>query len=108
MVAWWWSFCRDLGDGGPGGGFVHDGFAGGVRGDEGLDGEVVDRAGDAAADLVDQGDRVVGEQCVRAPGQGEVVGEVAFGLGGAHLGQGVAQRDALVPVSYTHLRAHET
>src|SRR5665811_2089704 len=89
MVSWWWSFCRDFGDGGSGRGFVDDGFAGGERGDEGLDGEVVDRSGDASADLMDQGDRVVGEQHVGAASQCEVVADVG-------------------PVSYTHLRAHET
>ena len=76
-VSGWWSLCRDLGDGGSGGGFVDDGLVGGERGDEGLDGEVVHRAGQPAADLVDQGDRVVGEQGVGAAGEGEVVGEVA-------------------------------
>jgi hypothetical protein len=33
--------------------FVDDAFAVGVGGDEGLDGEVVDRAGDAAGGVVD-------------------------------------------------------
>lgn len=42
VVAAWWSVCRDLGGGGAGAGFVDDGFAAGVGGDEGLDGEVVD------------------------------------------------------------------
>ena len=54
MVSVWWSLCRDLGDGGSCGGFVDDGFAGSEGGDEGLDGEVVDRSRDPAADLVDQ------------------------------------------------------
>jgi hypothetical protein len=61
-VAWWWSLCRDLGDRGAGGGLVDDGLAGGVGGDEGLDGEVVDGSGGAAADLVDQGGGVVAEE----------------------------------------------
>ena len=43
-----------FGDGGAGGGFVDDGFVGGVGGDEGLDGEVVDGAGAAAAGVVDE------------------------------------------------------
>ena len=53
MLARWWSFCRDLGDGSSGTGLVDDGFAVGVGGDEGLDGEVVDGPGDPSADLVD-------------------------------------------------------
>ena len=69
----WCSVCRDFGDGGAGGGFIDDGLVGGVGGDEGLDGEVVDGAGVAAAGLVDQGGGVVGEQGVGAAGQGEVV-----------------------------------
>jgi len=45
--------CRRLcvggfGDGGAGGALVDDSFAGGVGGDEGLEGEVVDGAGIAA------------------------------------------------------------
>jgi hypothetical protein len=66
------------------------------RCDEGLDGEVVDCSGDSSADVVNQCDRVVGEQRVRAAGQFEVVGQVAFGLGLAHPGHCVAQRDPLV------------
>ena len=48
------SFGGDFGDGGAGAGFVDDGLVAGVGGDEGLDGEVVHRAGQAAGDLVDQ------------------------------------------------------
>ena len=69
---------------------------GGVGGDEGLDGEVVDRSGQAAGGLVDAGDGVVGEQRVGAAGELEVVGDVVAGLGLAHGRHGVAQRDALV------------
>jgi hypothetical protein len=65
-VALWCSFGGDFGDGGAGGGFVDDGFVGGEGCDEGLDGEVVDGAGVAAAGLVDQGGGVVGEQGVGA------------------------------------------
>jgi sulfide:quinone oxidoreductase len=43
-VAWVGSFCGDFGDGSAGGAFVDDGFVGGERGDQGLDGEVVDPA----------------------------------------------------------------
>lgn len=78
MGAGWWSLCRDLGEGCSGGGFVDDGLAGGERGDEGWDGEVVDRSRDPAAALVDKRDRVVGEQRVRAAGECEVVGQVAL------------------------------
>ncbi len=38
-------FGGDLGDGGAGGGLVDDGLVRGVGGDEGLQGEVVHRAG---------------------------------------------------------------
>jgi hypothetical protein len=72
-VSGWCSFCRDLGDGGACGGFVDDGLIRGERGDEGLDGEVVDRSGVAAAGLVDQRGGVVGGQGVGAAGQVEVV-----------------------------------
>ena len=65
-------------------------------GDEGLDGEVVDRSGVAAAGLVDQRGGVVGEQGVRPSGQGDVVAQVAAGLLGRHGGHGVAQPDPLV------------
>src|SRR5262245_11954888 len=65
-----------------------------------LDGEVVDRAGHAAGLLVDEGDRVVGEQGVGeqgvgAAGEGEVVAQVAAGLLEGHAVELVAQRDAL-------------
>jgi hypothetical protein len=56
-------FC----DGGPGGGFIDDGFAFGVGGDEGLQGEVVDCTGVAAGGGVDEGERVVGEEGVDRP-----------------------------------------
>ena len=69
MVSGWWSLCRDFGDGCSGGGFVDDGFVGRERGDEGLDGEVVHGAGDAASDLVGQRDGVVGEHRVGTAGQ---------------------------------------
>src|SRR5664279_3326955 len=69
----WCSFCRYFGDGGSGAGFVDDCFLARVGGDEGLDGEVVHRAWQAARDLVDQCDRVVAEQGVGSAGQREVV-----------------------------------
>ena len=43
-----------------------------------------------------EGEGVVGEQGVGAAGEGEMVGDVAGGLGQVHAGQGVAQGDALV------------
>ena len=58
----------DLGDRGAGGWFVDEVLAGGERGDQGLQGEVVDRAGVAAAGGVDQVQRVLGEQLVGAAG----------------------------------------
>ena len=51
VIVWSWHrrclclFGGDFGDCGSGGGFVDDRFLGGVGGDEGLDGEVVDGAG---------------------------------------------------------------
>ena len=81
------SFCRyfrhggarDFRHGGARGGLVDDGFAVGVGGEEGLDGEVVDGAGVATAGLVDQGGGVVGEQGVGSAREGEVVAQVAGG-----------------------------
>src|SRR6266496_3933988 len=75
----WWSFGRDFGDGGAGGGLVDDALIGGERGQQGLQGEVVDRAWVAAAGLVDQRGGVVGEQGVGSSGQGEVVAQVVGG-----------------------------
>ena len=54
-VAWWWSVCRDLGDGGAGALLVDDVLAFGHGGDEGLGGEVVDGPGQAAGGVVDRG-----------------------------------------------------
>src|SRR5487761_1407421 len=96
VVAAWWSVCRDLGGGGAGAGFVDDGFAGGVGGDERLDGEVVDGAGQSAAGGVDQGDGVVAEQRPGPASEVQVVGDVAGGLLAGHAGHGEADGDALV------------
>jgi serine/threonine protein kinase len=63
-VSAWCSFCRDLGDGGADGGLVHDGFVRGERGDQRLDGEVVDRPWVTSAGLMDQPDRILAEQRV--------------------------------------------
>lgn len=76
--------------------FVDDALVVGVGGDEGLDGEVVDRAGDAAAGVVDQRDGVVGEQRVVAAGLGEVVGDVGGRFGESEPVEVVADGDALV------------
>jgi transposase, IS5 family len=65
----WCSVRRDFGDRCAGGGFVDDGLFGGERGHQGLQRKVVHRARIAAAGLVGQRDRVVGEQGVVAPGQ---------------------------------------
>src|SRR6516162_5875478 len=86
----------DFGDGRAGGCLVDDGFAGGVGGDEGLDGEVVDGAGVAAGGGVDEGDGVVAYEGVCAAGELEVVGDVAGGLLPGHGGHGVAEGDALL------------
>ncbi|WP_143670055.1 hypothetical protein [Streptomyces sp. Ag109_G2-15] len=68
-----------LGDGEAGGGLVDDALLLGEGGDEGLPGDVVDRAGQAAAGEVDQLDGVVGEQGVLPSGDREVVLDVAGG-----------------------------
>src|SRR6266496_1762248 len=96
VVAWWWSVCRDFGDGGAGALLVDDGLAPGPGGDQCLGGEVVDGAGQSAGGVVDQSDGVVAEQGVGAAGEGEVMGDVPAGLLGGHGGHGVAQGDPLV------------
>jgi hypothetical protein len=73
VVAWWWPVCRDLGDGGAGAVLVDDVLARCPGGDQGLGGEVVDGAGQAAGGVVDQRGGVVAEQRVGAAGEGEVV-----------------------------------
>jgi hypothetical protein len=57
----------DFANGGAGRVLVDDGFAVGVGGDERLDGEVVDRAGQPAGGLVGQRCGIVGEQGIGAP-----------------------------------------
>src|SRR5882757_10881485 len=71
---------EDFGDRGADGGLVDEGLVGGERGDQGLQGEVVHRAGETAGGGVDQVDGVLGEQLVGAAGQAEVVLDVAGGL----------------------------
>jgi hypothetical protein len=66
-VSAWCSFCGDFGDGGAGGGFVDDRLVVDEGGDERLEADVVDRAGVAAAGLVDQCGGVVGEQGAGRP-----------------------------------------
>lgn len=51
VLSWWSSVCRDLGDGGPRSGVIDNVLVGVERCDEGLDGEVVHRPGQAAASL---------------------------------------------------------
>jgi len=67
-------------DGGAGCGFVDEVLAGGEAGDQGLQGEVVDGAGVAAAGGVDQVQRVFGDDLVGSAGEAEVVADVAGGL----------------------------
>jgi hypothetical protein len=75
-VSGWCSFRRDFGDGCAGGGFVDDGLIGGERGDEGLERKVVDRTRVTRAGLMNEADRVVGQQRVGGLGdQGRVMGE---------------------------------
>ena len=62
----------------------------------GLQGDVVHRAGVAAAGLVDQRGRIVGEQGVGPPGKRAVTPEVAAGLLAGHGRHGVAQPDPLI------------
>jgi hypothetical protein len=45
MLSAWWSFCRHLRRGGACAGLVDDVLVRGERGDQCLEGEVVDRAG---------------------------------------------------------------
>src|SRR6266511_3109954 len=92
----WCLFGRGFGHGGAGGGLVDDALVGGEGGQQGLDGEVVDRARVAAAGLVQQRGGVVGEQGVGSSGQGEVVAQVVGGLLQGHAGHVVAHGDALV------------
>jgi len=75
---------------------VDDGFAGGVGGDEGLEGEVVDGAGVAAGGGVDECGGVIAEKGVGAACELDVVGDVAGGLLAGHGGHRVAQGDALL------------
>src|SRR6266571_2318438 len=96
VLAWWWSVCRDLSDGGAGALLVDDVLAAGPGGDQGLGGDVVDGAGQAAGGVVDEGDGVVAEQRVGAAGELEVVGDVSGGLLGGHGGHGIPDGDALV------------
>ena len=95
-VSAWWSVCRDLVDGDAGAGVVDDGFALGIGGDEGLNGEVVDGAGQAAAGVVDQVDRIVDVEGVAAAGEFDVVVDVAAGFVAGHGFHDVAHGDALV------------
>jgi hypothetical protein len=58
----------DLCHGGSGGFVVDDGGVVGVGRDEGLDGQVVDRSGEASGCFVDAVDGVVGEEGVGSSG----------------------------------------
>lgn len=85
-----------FGDGDAGGFLVDDRGFRGERGGQCVHGEVVDRSGVAAGGVVDQGDRVVGEKGVSAPGDLGVVADVVGGVGRVHAGDGVAHGDALI------------
>ena len=85
-----------FGDGDAGGFLVDDRRFRGEGGGQGVHGEVVDRSGVAAGGVVDDGDRVVGEQGVGAAGDLDVVGDLVGGVGRVHPGDGVAHRDALI------------
>lgn len=80
-----------LGDGGPGDFLVDERFAGGEGDHEGLQAEVVDRAGEATRCDVEEGDRVVGEQLVAAAGEAEVMLDVTGCPGGRHAGHRATQ-----------------
>src|SRR6266511_1112918 len=82
------SLGRGFGDGGAGGGLVDDAFVGGEGGQQGLQGEVVDRAGVATAGLLQQLGGVVGELGVGSSGQ--VAGAVLVCVLGVGGGRGVA------------------
>ena len=71
-------------------------FPGGVGGDEGLEGEVVDGAGVVASGGVDERDGIVAEKGVGPAGELEVVGDVAGGFLAGHGGHGVAQSHPLL------------
>ena len=70
------SVADDFGHGHLGSGLVDDGLVGCEGGNQGLKGEVVDRAWQAAGSLVDDGDGVVGEEEVGAAGKAEVVADI--------------------------------
>ena len=90
-VSGWWSVWRGgfFGDGGAGGGFVDDGFAGGAGGEQGGDGQPVDRAGQAAGVAVDDAHGVVGEQGVGPARLLRWRADVPVGLGGGERGAGM-------------------
>src|SRR6266508_186968 len=90
-----WSVAGDLGHRGTGAGLVDDGFAVEEGRDQRLDGEVVDRPWHATGLLVDKCERVVAEERVAAPCEGQVVADVAGGLLQGHAVELVAQGDAL-------------
>ncbi len=90
-----WSF-EGLGERGAGGFLVTDRAVGDVRGDQRLGREVVHLAGKAAGELVDQADRVAGEQGVGAVGELQMVRDVIAGLLEVLPVNQIAQRDPLI------------
>ena len=87
VVAWWWSVCGDLVDGGAGALLVDDVLAACHGGDEGLGGDVVDGPGQARAASWTSA-MASSLTMVSATGELEVVGDVGGGLVGGHGGHG--------------------
>jgi len=90
------SFGGDLGHRGSSRRLVDDGLARREGSHQGLESEVVDDPGQTARDLVDEGYGVIGEEMVRAAGEGQVMGDVAGALGQVKPGQGIAQAHPLL------------
>lgn len=91
-----WLVGAGFGDRDAGCFLIDEGFVAGECCGQRVQGEVVDGSGVAARRVVDDGDRVSGEQGVAAAGDLQVVGDVVAGLLVAHPGQGVSHGDALV------------
>ena len=90
------SVVATFGDGDAGGLLVDDrGLCGECRG-QGVHGEVVHRSGVAAGGVVNQRDRIIGEQRIGPAGDLGVMGDVVGGIGWCYSGQRVADRDPLI------------
>src|SRR5216683_1442522 len=86
----------DFADGGAGDGVVEEGFAAGPAGEQGLPADVVDGPGVAAADLVNEGDRVLCEERCITSADLQVVPDVGGGFGFGHAAEVVSHGYALV------------